>query len=378
MIGYFAVRLERVFGMDLPETPVDTTSAAKRAWEPMDKAGWTWSHLLCADPLIIHAMPSTGFPLGSASVIGPLVRDRKAYFLVTPAQTIEPPGAAQTLIDIARTYLRDHPRHQLIYLGNTERERQLMAEANFEAVTLNQNCLLDDTLFHPIRGVEPIYDAVYNARLSPEKRHELAVEIERVAFIYFYNSFEHTVPQFHAEHSRLQAMMPRARFINELTPEGCRWLPPNCINEVLAKSRVGLCLSPVEGAMRVAIEYLFAGLSIVSTPSLGGRDHYFDDDYCIIAEPDPRSIREAANALAKRAVPRVIVRAKTLARVEADRTRYIALVQELVVREGGAEQFADRFWALIRARDILAWRAMNDFSSTVTAALKTSAPGQIK
>jgi hypothetical protein len=64
-----------------------------------------------------------------------------------------------------------------------------------------------------------------------------------------------------------------------------------------------------------------------------------------------------------------------LARVEADRTRYIALVQELVVREGGAEQFADRFWALIRARDILAWRAMNDFSSTVTAALKNLSAG---
>ncbi len=225
--------------MNLPKAPADTTSAAKRPWEPTDKAGSTWSNLLCADPLIIHASPSIGFPLGSAGVIGPLARDRKAYFLVTSAWTIEPPGHAQTLIDIARSYLRDHPPQRLIFLGNTERERQLMAEAGFEVITLNKNCLVDDVQFHPIPGVEPIYDAVYNARLAPEKRLELAVEIERVAFIYFYNSFEYTVPQFHAEHARMQAMILRARFINELTPEGCQWLPPNRINEV--PNRVSVC-----------------------------------------------------------------------------------------------------------------------------------------
>ena len=351
-----------------------TTSTAKRPWEPADKAGSIWSQLLCADPLIVHAVPSTGFPLGSAGVIGPLVRDRKAYFLVTPSWTIEPPGHAQGLIDTARSYLRDHPQHQVIFLGNTERERQLMAEAGFAAITLNQNSLLEDAQFHPIPGVEPIYNAVYNARLSPEKRLELAVEIELLALVYFYNSFDCTVPQFHAEHARLQAMMPRARFINELTPEGCQWLPPNRINEVLAQSRVGLCLSAMEGAMRASIEYLFAGLSIVSIPSLGGRDYYFDDEYCIIAEPNPRSIREAVEALVTRAVPREVVRAKTLIRVEADRARYIALVQELIGREGSAEQLSDRFRALIRARDILAWRSMDEFSSTVATALKSAAP----
>ena len=38
--------------------------------------------------------------------------------------------------------------------------------------------------------------------------------------------------------------------------------------------------------MLASIEYLLAGLPVVSTPSLGGRDHYFDDEYCLIAPPD--------------------------------------------------------------------------------------------
>ena len=121
--------------------------------------------------------------------------------------------------------------------------------------------------------------------------------------------------------------------------------------------------------MRASVEYLFAGLSIVSTPSQGGRDYYFDDTYCIIAEPNPRSIREAVDALVGRAVPREFVRAKTLARVEADRARYVALVQELIDRTEGSVQFAGRFCQLIRGRGILPWRSMEEFSSAVTAAL---------
>src|SRR5262249_4322027 len=156
------------------------------------------------------------------------------------------PRNAQRLINTARSYLSDHSNHHMIFLGNTEREQQLMADAGFEAITLNQNCLLDDAAFHPLPDIEPVYHAVYNARLSPEKRLQLAVEIERLALVYLYDSLGFTVPQFQNEHGRLRAMMPGATFINKLPPEGCEWLPPQRINEVLAQSRVGLCLSAVE------------------------------------------------------------------------------------------------------------------------------------
>jgi glycosyltransferase involved in cell wall biosynthesis len=169
----------------------------------------------------------------------------------------------------------------------------------------------------------------------------------------------------------MRALMPNASFINKITPQGCEWLPSHKVNEVLAQSHVGLCLSPLEGAMRASIEYLFAGLSVVSTPSVGGRDRYFDDEFCIIAEPNPRSIREAVDALVTRAVPREFVRAKTVARIETDRARYIALVQGLIDRAGGSAQFADQFWKLTRGQGILKWRSMREFSSTVVAALKT-------
>ena len=352
-------------------TPANRPLDARPFTVAADQTGSTWGKILCADPLIIHTLPSTGFPLGCASTIASVVGHLTAHVLIMPSWTIEPADNSRAMIHAAKRHLRDYSKHHFTFLTNTDREWQIMMEAGFDAITLNQNCLLNDSVFCPIPTIEPIYDAVYNARLSPEKRPELAVEVDRPALVYFYMPFEHTVPQFHAEHARLRAMMPRATFVNELTPLGCEMLPPHRVNEVLAQSRVGLCLSPVEGAMRAAIEYLFAGLSVVSTPSLGGRDYYFDEEYCIIAEPNPRSIREAVDALIARAVPREVVRAKTLARVEVDRVRYIASVQELIDRGGGSVQFADRFRSLIHGRGILRWRSMVEFSSTVAAAVGT-------
>jgi glycosyltransferase involved in cell wall biosynthesis len=48
------------------------------------------------------------------------------------------------------------------------------------------------------------------------------------------------------------------------------------VNQGLARAVVGLCLSTVEGSNYASMEYMLAGLPIVSTPSIGGREVYFD------------------------------------------------------------------------------------------------------
>lgn len=339
------------------------------SWEAKDPSVPTWAEILSFKPLIIYGLPSIGYPMGCASAVGPLIKDRVAHFLLGQAWTMEPPDNHRPLIEAARHYLADHPLHRVTFLGNTPAETAIFASAGFAAITLNHNLLVDDTPFHPMPGVTPLYDAVYNARLSPEKRPELAADLARAAFIYFFNGFEASVAQFHAEQARLRALMPRVTFVNKLTPQGCEWLLPNQINSVFAQSRVGLCLSAVEGAMRASIEYLFAGLPVVSTPSLGGRDQYFDAEYCIVADPDPRAIRNAVEQLIARDVPRSLVRARTMARIDADRARYIAYVQALIDRVGGDEKFADRFWSLLRGAGIMRWRPMTEFSQTVLSAI---------
>jgi glycosyltransferase involved in cell wall biosynthesis len=335
------------------------------SWIAEDPKAGSFAELLSTSPTIIHAWPSTGFPLGAASALGPILRHGRVHFLLMPTWTLEQPGKSEALAQIAASYLRAHPRHKLTFLCNTPRETELMRGEGYAAATINQNCLLNDAVFKPMPEIEPIYDAVYNARLSHVKRHELAKEIDKLALIYFYFSGESSPAEYHAMHARLAAMMPNARFVNELTPDGCQWLPGEEVNRIYAQSRVGLCLSAAEGAMRAAIEYLFAGLSVVSTPSLGGRDYFFDDEFCVICEPNPRSVREAVDALLARNVPRDYVRAKTLARVDLERSRYIDLVQGLIDRARGNMRFEDCFWQFTRGKTILRFRSMKEFSETV-------------
>jgi glycosyltransferase involved in cell wall biosynthesis len=350
----------------------DVTAMQTPIWAAQDPDASAWAGLLSILPTIIHTSFSLGFPLGAASALGPVLRDRPVHFLVMPNWSIEPPGYSEHLARIAAAYLADHSQHKIIFLCSTPREEQLMRANGCAAVTVNHNCLVDDAVFRPLPDTVPIYDAIHNARLSPEKRPELCQEVGKLVLVYSYNAFEGSPAEFHATHARLRALLPKARFANQLTPAGCQWIAAPEINEIYAQSHVGLCLSPIEGAMRASIEYLLAGLSVVSTPSLGGRDYFFDDEFCIIAEPDPRSIREAVDALVARNVPREYVRSKTLARVELDRRRYIRLVQELIDRAGGTLRFEERFGQDLRAGNIRCWRSMKEFSETVTAAVRDS------
>lgn len=84
-------------------------------------------------------------------------------------------------------------------------------------------------------------------------------------------------------------MIPGAEFCNEITADGCRPLPRPEVNVHLNRARVGPCLSSIEGQMRGSMEYMLAGLPIVSIKSIGGRDYFFDPTYCLIAPSNPRT-----------------------------------------------------------------------------------------
>ncbi len=348
-------------------------AAAKRpvpVWGATGSSAATWGECLSVSPLIIHTLPSIGVPLGAASALGPRLRRRFVHFLMMPSGTLEDSESVERLVRAGKAYLAAHRRHRMTFVCNTEVQTERIVAAGLEAITINQNCLMDDAVFRPLPGVTPVYDCVYNARLSPEKRHELALAIDKLALIYFYDATSESVAAFHATHARFKAMFPQAWFVNKLTPAGCDWLGGSEINHILAQSRVGLCLSRAEGAMRVAIEYLFAGLPVVETPTVGGRDYFFDKEFCVTVEPDPRSVRDAVDALIARNIPRDHIRAKTLAKVEAERRRYISFVQEIIDRAGGDEQFESRFWRLTRGKSIVNWQRMEEFHAGIERELR--------
>jgi glycosyltransferase involved in cell wall biosynthesis len=131
------------------------------------------------------------------------------------------------------------------------------------------------------------------------------------------------------------------------------------VNEACNSAAVGLCLSASEGAMLASMEYLLAGLPIVTTPSLGGRDLFFDPEYCLTVPPDPRSVREGVEALRRRRIPREYVRQRTLAKIEPQRRTFLELLDGILERQGSAPCFCGP-WPWPHRRNLCGCRSVTE------------------
>lgn len=106
------------------------------------------------------------------------------------------------------------------------------------------------------------FDAVYNASLWPSKRHELAFEIPRVAYITYYYDVLGTKAGVQTRFELPRNPPAGHRLINPVVEDLPVLIPPEAVNEVYGRAAVGLCLSPEEGAMYASMEYLLAGLPV--------------------------------------------------------------------------------------------------------------------
>jgi hypothetical protein len=286
------------------------------------------------DPLVLYMPGAPRRTLGMPGTGVAMLKQTPTVFLIAMYGSIESHANVRRHRHAAILHRWRWPNHKFVFLCNTARENALLREAGEVAAFLNHNLLVSVTDFHPIEGEVLRFDAVYNARLNPQKRHELSILVDQCAMIFAHTPMESEIyeKELISRHAR---EAPGHRFINEFRDGIPVQLEPPAINRIYNQSAVGLALSQFEGAMFASIEYLLSGLPVVSTPNWGGRDVYFDDDFCITAAPDPRSVRDAVAALKNRNIPRHVIRAKILAKIERDRARFRALVQSVTERNGG-------------------------------------------
>jgi glycosyltransferase involved in cell wall biosynthesis len=267
-----------------------------------------------------------------AGLAGQALRERPAWFLLAPTWSIESDAVADKLRGLAVLHRRQSPHHRLIFVGNTPREVGLLQARGEAAFFFNKTALTSERLFRPLDALTPDFEAIYNAQLLFWKRHELTLEIPRCAFLFYRDpsrdedarAAEATIMARHA------AVAPNHVFINRFGADGVPTrLSPGQVNRHLNRARIGLCLSKKEGAMFASMEYLLAGLPVVTTPSTGGRDVYYDPEYCWTVSPDARAVADAVRALAGRAIPRASIHRRTLDRVEADRARFLGLINAI-------------------------------------------------
>ncbi len=291
-------------------------------------------------PVFMCGMPYDQYQ-GFAPAFGKRYGQRPAGFLIVPTWSIEYPDRADAIAAGHRWHRQAYPDHQLRYLCNSPGEADLLQERGLPALLLNHKLTVSDEIFRPLPDVPVEFDAVYNARFVVEKRHELAALIPSVAYLAYVEGQSSRQREFRRLRSQVLAAGAGHVLVNDLADGLPVRMPAEGVNRVLNRAAVGLLLSELEGASYAAVEYLLAGLPIVSTPSRGGREAYFDPEFCLIAEPTPEAVRDATAELVARQIPRDHIRAVTLDKVRVQRQRLMEQLGDLVNGLGGEPPPAD-------------------------------------
>ena len=194
------------------------------------------------------------------------------------------------------------PEGRFVILANAPGEVENIK--NFcEVYLASHNAFLDPARYPLAKTGKKKFDALYIARITPFKRHELAEKVKNLHLIGSYSEkekdyFNETIARFsHAVWSQK--------------------VPSFFIGRKICEASCGLALSAVEGAMFSCGEYSLCGIPVVNTRNLGGRDtllpdfavRYADDTADSVAENveyyvnnpiDPQEIR---NGFLKLALP---------------------------------------------------------------------------
>lgn len=268
--------------------------------------------------------------------------------------------AARALVREHEALRRDFPGLEVSYLANAEKEAGFFRELGCEAVFCNHNCFLDETIFTHEPAEAKAWDVFYDAQIAPYKRQELAAEIDSLVLVGLRTSFHFD----EAYVRRIQELLPRATWLNNPLVPAMKVLTAHEIASIIRRSRCGLCLSAVEGAMFASAQYLLCGVPVVTTPSEGGRDAFFDERWVEWVEPNPRAVRDGVRRVIARAPGPDVIRAGTLRLFQEHRDRFAAHVDNVVRRLGGTTPERPRRYP----HKLVAWREASAIAAQVRAA----------
>jgi glycosyltransferase involved in cell wall biosynthesis len=338
--------------------------AGNPAWFEANMASGT---VLSLEPMIIYA--TIGYPDPTAQMRAFATRAPKGpiVFILYMSWALEPGWWTGQILKEIRRFREAYPQHRVVFTVNESAEMAALAAFDEPAWLLNQNLMISEAHFFPVEGTEIVFDAIYNARFSLQKRVDLAGSIERVAYITRYAAFDGPVEEVKARYEQVRSLEPRHVILNRFADGLPVPLSASDVNQAYSQAAVGLCLSPIEGAMLASVEYLLAGLPIVSVPNVGGRDFYFDPEYCLTVDPDPRAVRDAVNMLRQRHIPRSYIRQRTLDRIAPQRESFLALLNHEIERAGLPSRFSQG-WPWQDRRNLIAWATIEDHFQAARAA----------
>jgi len=221
------------------------------------------------------------------------------------------------------------PNLKIHFLCNSKIEREKLNSLGFEATFCHQNAFVDWNTYNLEPALPRKYDAIYVARITPFKRHYLAKEIRNLYLIGDYHDYESEFAQ------NTLRQVTHAKWRRKVTHSQ--------IARHIQSAHTGLCLSSVEGAMFVSVEYLLCGVPVVSTRSIGGRDAFFDVECAVIVDDDPDAVSDAVRSLSSNRPDPRDIRQHCIDKMLPHRDTLVSIVQDFYDEFSVRRSFADEF-----------------------------------
>jgi hypothetical protein len=288
-------------------------------------------NVLSSDPLIIYVKDwvMRDQPFALLPVLQQY-KNQTVHILVSLSWNHDDQLHIQQMIQWQTQYLRRYPLHRIIYLSNSTAEHGALASSGLKTVLVSSNAFVSPEIFKPLPESEKRFDAVYDARINPFKRHTLATEIKSLALI------TARAPSYHNE-SYIRSVMdilPQAYFFNNPLSADYKWMSLSDINTAINQCHVGLCLSAVEGPMYASMQYLLAGLPVVSTQSRGGRNEFFSPEYVRIVADNPEAVATGVREMCHCPLTAEEIRFRTLDKIEQYKKRFFELIDSICSDDG--------------------------------------------
>jgi hypothetical protein len=259
-------------------------------------------------------------PLGAANYLDRALADKPVLFVIFFTWSRRKPKAVRELSAAVAAYREGYPQHRFLLLCNEAEEEAAFSAAGQMAIHCNSNAFVDETIFRSITTTERRYESVYNAAIAPFKRHHLASLVPSCAHI-FYEKVTDDHEQTMKHLAALRELLPHHHFVNRIVNGHIEPMEPAAVNAILTQCRSGLCLSRREGSMVASMEYLLAGLPVVSTPEVGGRQVFADPEFWLTVPDTAQAVRDGVLELIGRNIPPERIRARTLETIHIHRGR---------------------------------------------------------
>ena len=253
-----------------------------------------------------------------------LLRRRQTYILVQLSWSNENPSQTDRMKERVNRYIKRFKNHRVIILCNTEEEHRLFTDRGVETVYCNGSAFLDASVFYPIPECDKEYHAIYDAKVLPFKRHDLAQNVKNLALITYRDPYSTRLYT-----KSVRKILHQATWLNGYPDSQTRWLCDHEVNRHINRARVGLSLSAVEGAMYASSQYLLAGMPIVTTESTGGRSVFYDPAYVRIVDDDPSAVSAAVETFCATPPDPNKIRESTLFRFDQHRRRFLDLMDTI-------------------------------------------------